>query len=159
MSARSPVTAAIRQLRAEDVTYEAHTFDYRRYPGAAGAAQALGVDPHSTVKTIVFTTSDGGGVIALMNGDLEVSAKTLSRALGVKSVEPASQRDARRWTGYVFGGTSPFGTRETLPVFAHSDIAAMGEVYINAGSRGFLVRIGVEDLLRVLQPQLLDLSA
>lgn len=155
---KEPVTPAIRQLRAESVDYKSFLFDYRRFPGAAGAADALGVDLHNTVKTIVLQTDDGDGVIVLMNGDQEVSTKKLARELGVKSTEPASQRDARRWTGYEFGGTSPFGTRQQLPILAHSDIPQMNETYINAGSRGFLVRIKTEELIRVLSPQIEDLA-
>lgn len=155
---KEPVTPAIRQLRAESVGYESHLFDYKRFPGASGAADALGVDLHNTVKTIVLRTDEGNGVIVLMNGDQEVSTKKLARELGVKSTEPASQCDARRWTGYEFGGTSPFGTRQQLTILAHSDIPQMEEAYINAGSRGFLVRIKTEELIRVLSPRIENLS-
>jgi Cys-tRNA(Pro) deacylase len=156
---REPVTPGIRAIRAAGIEYVPHLFDYDRYPGAAGAAEAIGVDVHSTVKTIVFETSDGGGVVALMNGDREVSTKNLARLMGVKSVAPASASRAKKWTGYEFGGTSPFGTREKLPVFCDEEIAGMGRIYINAGSRGFLVEMEAADLIRVLQPQLANLAA
>ena len=155
---KEPVTPAIRALRSEGIHYEGFGFDYKRFPGAAGAAEALGIDLHSTVKTIVFETDHGDGVIVLMNGDLEVSTKNLARVLGVKSAEPASQRDARRWTGYEFGGTSPFGTRQEMPTLAHSDIQRMEEIYINAGSRGFLVRMRTTDLMDLLEPRVADLA-
>lgn len=158
-SKKEPVTPALRAIRAAGIEYTTHLFDYERYPGAAGAAEALGVDLHETVKTIVFETSEGKGVIALMNGDHEVSAKRMARLLGVKSVRPASADRARRWTGYEFGGTSPFGTREALPILCHDQIAGMAAIYINAGSRGFLVGIAASDLVRVLQPQIADLAA
>lgn len=155
---KEPVTPAIRHLRSEGVDYEGFVFDYKRFPGASGAADALGVDLHATVKTIVLRTDEGNGVIVLMNGDQEVSTKKLARELSVKSTEPADQREARRWTGYEFGGTSPFGTRQQLPLLAHSDIPQLNEIYINAGSRGFLVRIRTEELLRVLEPRIEDLA-
>lgn len=155
---KEPVTPAIRQLRALGVDYEGLMFDYRRFPGASGAAEALGIELHDTVKTIVLRTDEGDGVIVLINGDREVSTKKLARELGVKSTEPASQRDARRWTGYEFGGTSPFGTRQRLPIMVHGDIPQMGDVYINAGSRGFLIRISAADLLRLLQAEVRDLA-
>lgn len=155
---KEPVTPAIRHLRKEGVEYEGFSFDYKRFPGAAGAAEALGIDIEATVKTIVFRTDGDDGVIVLMNGHQEISTKNLARALGVKSTEPANQRDARRWTGYEFGGTSPFGTRQDLQVLAHSAIPQMERIYINAGSRGFLVRIRTEDLMRVLQPHVEDLA-
>ncbi len=158
-SKKEPVTPALRAIRAAGIAYTTHLFDYERHPGAAGAADALGVDLHDTVKTIVFETSDGEGVIVLMNGDHEVSAKTLARQLGVKSVKPASADRARRWTGYEFGGTSPFGTREALPVFCHDEISGMGTIFINGGSRGFLVGMPASELIRALQPQIADLAA
>jgi epoxyqueuosine reductase len=158
MSDREPATGAIRALRKAGIAYEPHLFDYDRYPGARGAAEAIGVDLHLTVKTIVFETSDGGGVIALMNGDREVSAKTLARHLDVKSVRPAGPDRARKWTGYEFGGTSPFGMRQQLPVYAHSEIAAMDRIYVNAGSRGFLVAMDPTELIRVLTPVVVDLA-
>ncbi len=96
--------------------------------------------------------------MVLMNGDLEISSKNLARVLGVKTAEPASQRDARRWTGYQFGGTSPFGAKREMPVLIHDEIPRMEEVYINAGSRGFLIRMRTTDLIRVLEPTIADLA-
>ncbi len=157
-SKKEPVTPALRAIRAAGIEYTTHLFDYDRHPGAAGAAEALGVDLHETVKTIVFETSEGDGVMVLMNGDHEVSAKALARHLGVKSVKPASADRARRWTGYEFGGTSPFGTRETIDVWCHKDIVEMGTIYINAGSRGFLVGMPASELIRVLQPEMAPLA-
>ncbi len=155
---REPVTTAIRAIRNAGIDYEPFLFDYDRYPGAIGAAQALGIDPHLTVKTIVFEASDGQGVIALMNGDYEVSTKALARHLGVKTVKPATADRARRWTGYEFGGTSPFGTRETLRLVAHTEIPTIETIYLNAGSRGFLVAINPGDMIRVLEPAIVDLA-
>lgn len=157
MPGREPATSAVRHLRAEGVTYEGHVYDYERHAGAMGAAEALELAPHLTVKTIVFQTNEGDGVIVLMNGDLEISTKNLARCLGVKSVEPADQRVARRWTGYEFGGTSPFGTRTRLPLYAHHEIAELEEIYINGGRRGFLVKIKTADMRRVLNPRFEDL--
>lgn len=159
MSKREPVTAAIRAIKAAGIHYQPFLFDYERHPGALGAAEALGVDPRLTVKTIIFETSSGDGVIVLMNGDREVSAKALARLLGVKSVHPATPDRGRRWTGYQFGGTSPFGTRERLRLFADTKIASMGTIYVNAGSRGFLVAMSATDLIAALSPELADLAA
>jgi epoxyqueuosine reductase len=155
---REPVTPAIRAIKAADIAYQPFLFDYDRHPGATGAAEALGVDLHLTIKTIVFETSSGEGVIVLMNGDRQVSTKTLARLLGVKSVKPARAERGRRWTGYEFGGTSPFGTRERLKTFADEEIATMGTIYVNAGSRGFLVAMEAADLLGALSPELAHLA-
>lgn len=158
-SQREPVTAAVRRLRKAEVEYQPFIYDYRRYPGALGAAEAIGVGPHLTVKTIVLQTDAGDGVIVLMNGDREVSTKKMARLLGVKSTQPASQRNARRWTGYQFGGTSPFGTREELPIFAQTEIADLDAIYINAGSRGFVIRMSPADLVAVVNPKFVDVAA
>lgn len=155
---REPVTTAIRAIRKAGISYQPFLFDYDRHPGALGAAEALGVDLHQTVKTIVFETSEGKGVMVLMNGDHEVSTKTVARLLGVKSVKPAGADRARKWTGYEFGGTSPFGTREQLRLMAHSEIPDLERIYINAGSRGFLVAMNPAELIRTLQPEVADLA-
>lgn len=154
---KEPVTAAVRAIRNAGIAYESYLFDYERYPGAVGAAQAIGVELHETVKTIVFEASNGDGVIVLMNGDHEVSTKTLARHLGVKSTKPASADRARRWTGYEFGGTSPFGIRESLRLLANDEISRLERIYINAGSRGFLVAMDPAELIRALKPKIADL--
>jgi Cys-tRNA(Pro) deacylase len=155
---KEPVTNAVRAIRAAAIDYEPYMYDYDRYPGALGAAEAIGINPHLTVKTIVFETSDGQGVIVLMNGDHEISTKTLARLLEVKSTHPAGPDRGKRWTGYEFGGTSPFGTRQRLRIFANAEIATMDRIYVNAGSRGFVVGMAATDLIRALSPDLADLA-
>jgi Cys-tRNA(Pro) deacylase len=144
---KTPSTAAIRALREAGVPFTEHLFDYERYPGAAGAAEYLGVDPHLTAKTIVFTTDPAGAAVVLMHGDLEVSTKKLARVLGVKSCRPATQREADRVTGYQFGGTSPLGMRSSPPVVAQETLRHFDRLYVNGGSRGFLIGIAPKTLL------------
>jgi Cys-tRNA(Pro) deacylase len=155
---RAPVTAAVRVLREAGVEYTEHVFDYERFPGAHGAAEFLGVDPHVTAKTIVFTTADGGGAVVLMYGDREVSTKKLARVLGVKSTRPATQREADSLTGYRFGGTSPLGMRSDPPVFAQTGLVDLDLVYVNAGSRGFLIGIDPHALIELTGARLADLA-
>lgn len=144
------MTRAIRVLRDAGAVFDEHLFDYESHPGADGAARALGLDVHQTAKTIVFTTDDGGGgAVVLMHGDIEVSTKKLARIMGVKSVRPATQREADRITGYQFGGTSPLGMRSNPAVFAQDSLLDLDRVYVNAGSRGFLVGIDPRTLLEV----------
>lgn len=155
---RTPSTRAVQVLRSAGVEYTEHVFDYERYPGADGAAEYLGVHPHLTAKSIVFTTDTGEGVIALMHGDLEVSVKKLARAMGVKSVRPATQREADRFTGYRFGGTSPLGTRTELGVYAQRSLAGLDVVYVNAGSRGFLVGLDPDVLIELTGAVVADIA-
>jgi len=145
-------------LRDAAVDYTEHVFDYRRYPGAVGAAEFLGVDPHLTAKTIVFTTDAGDGVVTLMHGDHEVSVKKLARSVGVKSVRPATRREADRFTGYRFGGTSPLGMRSDCPVFAQPSLGESEVVYVNAGSPGFLIGIDPATLFDLTQATLVDIA-
>lgn len=146
-----PVTAAVRFLRSKKVEFKPHLFEYVEKGGTAHSAEALGVEEHSVVKTLIFETSEGKPVAVLMHGDREVSEKNLARHLGVKSVSPASAEKAGRWTGYVFGGTSPFGLRTAMPVFAEETIFDLARIYINGGKRGFLVEIGPEVLKDALK--------
>ena len=155
---RPPVTNAIRELRQAGADYTEHLFDYRQYPGADGAAEALGIDVHLTAKTIVFTTDTNNGVVAMMHGDLEVSTKKLAREIGVKSIRAATQREADRFTGYKFGGTSPLGMKTDLPVFCQASLAALETVYVNAGSRGFLIEIDPQTLIELTGAVLADVA-
>ena len=159
MARKSPTTPAVRVLRDAGIDYTEHLFDHKRYPGAEMAAEALGVDPHQTAKTIVFTTDEGGGAVVVMNGDTEVSTKKLARLLDVKTVHPATQREARRLTGYQFGGTSPLGMRSDPPVFVHETLAEMNRIYVNGGSRGFLVGIEPATLIELCAARVDDVAA
>jgi Cys-tRNA(Pro) deacylase len=94
-----------------------------------------------------------------MHGDREVSTKKLAREMGVKSVRPATQREADRFTGYRFGGTSPLGVRTRLPVFAQETLARLDTIYVNAGSRGFLIGIDPGILFGLVEAQLADVAA
>ena len=153
------MTPAIRALREHDVEYTEHVFDYQHHPGAKGAADAIGIDPHLTAKTIVFTTSEGEPVVVVMHGDCEVSTKSLARELSVKSVRPATVDEGRKWTGYEFGGTSPLGMRTRVEVLVQGSLVTLERVYINAGSRGFLVGMDPEDLVRITEGRLVDVAA
>lgn len=158
MSKRTPVTPAVRALREARVDYTEHVFDYRRFPGAVGAAEAIGIDPNETAKTIVFTAEDDTGVVVLMPGDREVSTKKLARLHGVKSVRPATQREASRFTGYQFGGTSPLGMRTELPVYIQEGLVDLETIYVNAGSRGFLIGIDSGTLVDLTRARPADVA-
>ncbi len=150
MSEDYPVTTAVRELREKRVAFVPHLYNYVEHGGTRVSAEALGVPEHGVIKTIVMETDGKKPILVLMHGDLEVSTKQLARALGVKHVELCSADTAQRHTGYQFGGTSPFGTRKRLPVYAEKTIFDLPKIYINGGKRGFLVEINPEELKRVL---------
>lgn len=147
-----PVTTAIRALRAANADFEPCVYGYVEHGGTRHSAACLGVDEHATVKTIVMETDAQKPFIVLMHGDREISAKQMARVLGVKSVAPCTPDTANRHTGYMVGGTSPFGTRKPLPVYAESTIYDLPQIYINGGRRGLLVKITPDVLDRVAHP-------
>ncbi len=136
-----PVTTAVRALRENKITFEPLLYECEEHGGTRVAAVALGVDEHSVIKTLVFENEAKKPLIVLMHGDCEVSAKQLARTLGVKQVSPCDPHTAQRHTGYMVGGTSPFGTRTSLPVYVEQSIFSLPTIYINGGKRGFLVGI------------------
>lgn len=154
-----PVTQAIRVLRAAGVPFEPHLYDYVERGGTEHSARELGVDEHAVVKTIVLEDEQKRPLIALMHGDREISTKNLARILGVKAVTPCEPRVADRHSGYQVGGTSPFGTRHPMPVFAHESIVELPVIYINGGKRGFLVAVDPKDAVRVLDARLVDICS
>lgn len=136
-----PITAAIRFLREKKIEFVPRIYDYVEKGGTRESARQLGVDEHAVVKTLVFETNEKKPLIVLMHGDREVSTKNLARFLGVKSVEPATPEKASKLTGYLVGGTSPFGTRTAMPVYVERTIFDLDKIYINGGKRGFLIEI------------------
>src|ERR1044072_7087924 len=136
-----PITPAVRFLRERGPTLEPHLYDYEEHGGTRHSAEELGVDEHAVVKTLVMETDARKPLIVLMHGDREVSTKQLARHLGVKSVHPCDFAQAQKHTGYLVGGTSPFGTRAHLPVYAERTIFELPVIYINGCKRGFLVSI------------------
>jgi Cys-tRNA(Pro) deacylase len=153
-----PVTPAVRLLREKKVEFEPHLYDYVERGGTRHSAEELGVDEHAVVKTLVMETEAHKPLIVLMHGDREVSTKNLARHLGVKSVHPCDFAQAQRHTGYLVGGTSPFGTRAHLPVYVERTIFELPVIYINGGKRGFLVSIDPKVLRDLLPVEEVDVA-
>ena len=147
---------AIRALRAADVTFEAHLYPWEPKGGTAASAAALGVDEHQVIKTLIFEDDRKQPLCILMHGDREVSIKNLARAIGVRSVGPCTPEVADRHSGYLVGGTSPFGLKRPMPIYMQNSIALLPRIYINGGARGFLVAIDPRDAVRVLTPTLVE---
>jgi Cys-tRNA(Pro) deacylase len=158
MSVDFPVTPAVRYLREKKVEFVPHLYNYVEKGGTRESAKQLGVDEHAMVKTIVFETNENKPLVVLMHGDMEVSTKNLSRFLGVKMVAPAAPQKASKMTGYLVGGTSPFGTKLNLPIYAEHTIFGLEKIYINGGKRGFLVSIEPRILLDILQTTEVDVG-
>ena len=152
-------TPATAFLKREKLAYTEHLYDYVDRGGTAESARQLGVDEHAVVKTLVMEDDAGKPLIVLMHGDREVSTKNLARHLGVKSIAACDPATADRHSGYQVGGTSPFGTRKAMPVYMQRTIADLPYVYINGGKRGYLVGMKPADLVRVLKPVAVDVTA
>ena len=154
-----PITQAVRALRSAKVGFTPHLYDYVEHGGTAHSAASLGVDEHTVIKTIILEDERKQPLICLQHGDREVSTKNLARAMGCKTITPCTPEVASRHTGYLVGGTSPFGTRKPIPIYLQESITALPRIFINGGKRGFLVGIAVDDLVRVLKPTLVDAAA
>lgn len=148
-----PITPAIRVLRDKKVDFNPHIFDYIEKGGTQASAEVLGVDEHSVIKTLIFETNENKPLIVLMHGNLQVSTKNLARLINVKTVSPVSPGKAQKLTGYLVGGTSPFGVKTKLPIYAEKTIFNLDKIYINGGKRGFLVSIEPKVLREVLPIQ------
>ncbi|WP_242395633.1 Cys-tRNA(Pro) deacylase [Anaeromyxobacter oryzisoli] len=151
-------TPAIRLLREKGIAFTEHPYRYEDRGGTAVSARELGVDEHAVVKTLVMEDEDGKPLVVLMHGDREVSTKALARVLGKKSIQPCKPEVANRHSGYLVGGTSPFGTRKAMPVYLERTILDVPRVYVNGGARGFLVGMAPADLVKVLSPTLVEVG-
>ncbi|MEN2430145.1 Cys-tRNA(Pro) deacylase [Comamonas sp. F1-6] len=143
-------TPATQMLRAHKVEFTEHPYDYVEHGGTEESARQLGLDEHAVVKTLVMQDQDARPLIVLMHGDCKVSTKNLARQIGAKSVEPCKPEVANRHSGYLVGGTSPFGTRREMPVYIEETILALPRIAINGGRRGYLVQLAPEVCTRLL---------
>lgn len=154
----APETPATKFLKHHHIAFSVHRYTYEEHGGTRASARELNVPEHSVVKTLVMEDEIGGPLIVLMHGDCKVSTKELARQAGCKQITPCKPEVAQRHTGYLVGGTSPFGTRKALPVFLEKTVLDLPIIYINGGRRGFLVGIHPHDILRVLQPKLVQVG-
>ncbi len=143
-------TPATQWLRAHGIAFTEHPYAYVEHGGTAESASQLGVDEHAVIKTLVMQDERARPLIVLMHGDRQVSTKNLARAIGVKSIEPCKPDVAQRHSGFLVGGTSPFGIRKPLPVWVEATVLALPRIVINGGQRGFLVGIEPRVLVDVL---------
>ena len=148
---RTPATAFLDRL---GVAYTEHTFEYVEHGGTSHSAVSLGVPEHEVVKTLVMETDKGEPLVVLMHGDRKVSTKELARVAGVKRVFPSKPEAAQRHSGYLIGGTSPFGTRKPMPIYLERSVLDLARIYINGGGRGYLLGMDPKELVRVLSPVL-----
>ncbi|MBM2885364.1 aminoacyl-tRNA deacylase [Chromobacterium amazonense] len=156
---KAPVTQAIRVLREHKVDYSEHLYKYEEKGGTTVSARELGVDEHAVVKTLIMEDENKHPLIVLMHGDCEVGTGMLAKQIGVKKIHPCDPKTADKHSGYQVGGTSPFGTRHAMPVYMEASIAELPVIYINGGKRGFLVGVSPQDVIRVLQPTLVNAAA
>ena len=158
MATDYPVTMAVRVLRQQQVHFTPHLYTWEPRGGTRASAEHLGVDEHRVIKTLIFETEAKQPLCVLMHGDREVSAKNLARQLGHKSVAPCAPEVADRHSGYQVGGTSPFGLKRRMPICCEKGIGDLPLIYINGGARGFLVGILPADLVRVLEPRMVEVA-
>jgi Cys-tRNA(Pro) deacylase len=149
---------AVRVLRQHGVPFVPHLYPWEPRGGTRASADHLGVDEHLVVKTLIFEDERKQPLCILMHGDKEVSAKNLARSLDKKSVGPCAPEMADRHSGYQVGGTSPFGLKRAMPIYAERTILELPRLYINGGARGFLVEIAPSDLSRVLRPSVVEVA-
>ena len=155
---KAPVTPAVRFLRSHKVEFTDHLYTYEEQGGTAVSARELGVDEHCVIKTLVMEDERKDPLIVLMHGDCQVSTKELARVLGKKVVQPCPPDTANKHTGYLVGGTSPFGTRRHMPVCLEETILDLPRIYLNGGKRGYLVGMSSSELMRLLAPTLVRVA-
>lgn len=148
-----PSTPAILELKAKGADFSIHTYAYEEKGGTRVSSAKLGVDEHCVIKTLVMEDESAKPLIILMHGDKEVSTKALARFLGVKSIAPCKPDIAHKHTGYLVGGTSPFGTKKSLSIYMEKSIIDLQEILINAGARGLLAKMPPSELVRILKPR------
>ena len=152
------MTPATAFLAKHGVSFSEHSFEYVERGGTSVSSNALGVPEHHVVKTLIMENEKGDPLVVLMHGDRKVSTKELARQAGVKRIAPCKPEDAQRHSGYLVGGTSPFGTRKRMPIYLERSVLELPCIYINGGRRGYLLGMDPAVLTRVLEPVLVDVA-
>jgi len=156
--ASGPETQATQYLRQHGVAFASHLYDYEEHGGTSVSSRELNVDEHVVVKTLVMEDEQAKPLIVLMHGNCKVSTKELARQAGRKKIEPCKPDVANRHTGFLVGGTSPFGTRKKMPVYVEKSILDLPLIYINGGRRGYLVSMSPQELVRVLDVHIVEVA-
>ena len=151
-------TPATTVLAKHGVAYTEHEFEYLEHGGTGHSSASMGVPEHEVIKTLVMEGERGEPLIVLMHGDRKVSTKELARQAGAKRIAPCKPEVATRHSGYLIGGTSPFGTRKRMPVYLERSVLGLARIYINGGRRGYLLGMDPAELVRVLSPALVDVA-
>jgi Cys-tRNA(Pro) deacylase len=146
-------TPATQLLKANKVAFTEHPYEYLEHGGALHSAEVLGFDPFAVVKTLIMQDQDAKPLVVLMHGNRKVSTKNLARQIGVKSVAPCLPEVANRHSGYLVGGTSPFGMRREMPIYIESTILELPKILINGGRRGYLVGLDPQICVSLLRAQ------
>jgi Cys-tRNA(Pro) deacylase len=151
-------TPAIAFLQRHKVAYTEHEFEYVEHGGTGHSSASMGVPEHQVIKTLVMENEHAEPLIVLMHGDRKVSTKELARQAGMKRIAPCKPEVATRHSGYLIGGTSPFGTRKRMPIFLERSVLELPRIYINGGRRGYLVGMDAAELVRLLAPTLVEVA-
>ena len=152
----APETPATRFLRQHRIAHSNHLYEYEEHGGTKVSARELNVDEHAVIKTLIMEDEHAKPLIVLMHGDCKVSTKELARQVGCKKVEPCKPEVANRHTGFLVGGTSPFGTKKAMPIYMEKSILDLPLIYLNGGRRGYLVGVHPHDEVKVLQPKMVE---
>lgn len=155
---KAPSTPATRLLKDLQVPYTEHLYRYEDHGGTKVCAREFNVDEHCVIKTLVMEDENAKPLVMLMHGDMEVSTKALARQIGSKTIQICKPDTANKHSGYQVGGTSPFGTRKAMPVYMEKTILDLDRIFINGGSRGFLVAMAPKDAQKVLNSVLVEVS-
>ena len=156
---KGPTTQATLFLKANGVAFTDHLYAYEVHGGTSVSARELGVEEHAVVKTLVMENELKKPLIVLMHGDRKVSTKELARQIGCKKVEPCKPEVANKHSGYLVGGTSPFGTKTGMPIYVERSILELDRIYINGGRRGYLVGIDPKELPKLLAVEAVEVAA
>ena len=154
----APETQATKMLRQHNVAFTDHLYNYEEHGGTKVSARELGVEEFTVVKTLMMEDENAKPLVVLMHGTHKVSTKELARTIGVKRIEPCKPEIAQKHSGYRVGGTSPFGTKKIMPVFMEKTILDLPIIFINGGRRGYLVGIAPQEVVRILQPTIVQVG-
>lgn len=145
----TPATAA---LAAAGVPFVLHPYAHDPSATSYGleAAEVLGIDPERVFKTLMVEV-EGRLAVAIVPVSGNLDLKSVAASLGSKKAAMADPKAAERRTGYVLGGISPLGQRQSSPTVLDDSALAFGTILVSGGRRGLDIELSPSDLVSLTQ--------
>ena len=124
---------------------------------AIEAASSLGCEVGAIVKSLLFKT-ENTFTLFLVSGDKKASLNKIKKTLNIKDTSMASPDDVKNITGYTIGGVSPVGHLNKIEIFIDHSLARFENLYAAAGHPNCVFKTNFDDLQKITNGFIKDIT-